>query len=937
MPVSFDHAQRIPEFLEAAARVRDPNLVAYWKIIMTIQFTRRRAYDPHHRHFAESTYQWLVFLHRTGLTAEGLAKIGPTKPGLVEKLRRTLACHEITHARKKTRGNHPAGQAYKRIYMTEADFMVGEGAIEVLGYPTGQVQDSQVADIPTSEPDKVQFIDEMVTALKNMVGRDKGMEAQVKQVMATSASIFESLAWRLFTNKAAVSNLFLSNYFARFAADPYKERSTKKQNAKTNNDKADKKRAGDEAIATLAGNPLPQNTNATGGNVQAQANIEHYTDQAAQNFVAAAGAAGASVQGLQQPQEPVFARPQHINMANDGWINYQENDFEALYRTHEAQPKAYNAEVEAYNKQKNAAANGDSSDVEDDSENDDGASAHEDDNGEDPDEPNYGADYNDIFNDIYGVSDDETRERRRRQDVSAARAPAAPPNMNGRGLGPTMAGPPMPVLTTRPPPTQAGPAVQSHGSDGLVQQPAPRTSNQQVARRPFAVPAAPQNSPQQNFLHAAHVVTPPSVPNEVYGSNLPTPPRPQIHPYGPTQQPPQAHRPINISQGHRGQFQAPVSSQPQTNFASPAQQNIPTGLGTPARPSPHQVQAIPLPHGLPTVQLQSSAPMGHVQSPAGPLPDVVPRRIITPASERARLLRESQQPAVMGFPPSVDPNAPVQKAAEPQAAPRAPQSQPAHDWFDSSAALDNFFEPGPSPEQQMFFDPPPNQQIAQPALGQQQSFDESVSTFNQQSIVQPAPIQQAAVPEVHQPGEEELMMLFEQISNGQAPQQQRALPAAEQQVDIDPLEDLDLSLDNIMSDQELVDYAATQGFGIDINDLVQLNEAGSNNIADNRGIGGEVIDSQPPGQTVADNANEQWQQNNGVEDYEDLFGQFMNLPDEVDNIIVDDLFADEYMVNHAIEGLDREDGTGSSGIKRMRGDHDENKGEERPAQRARMN
>ncbi|KAK3502208.1 hypothetical protein B0T13DRAFT_395580 [Neurospora crassa] len=844
MPVSFDHAQRVPEFLEAAARVRDPNLVAYWKIIMTIQvnlvnpvnnvvrrfaeFTRRRAYDPHYSHFAESVYQWLVFLHRAGLTAEGLAKIGPTKPGMVEKLRRTLASHELGHSRKKTREHHPAGQAYKRVYMTEADFMVGDGVMEVLGYPAGPVLNSEVADIPTSEPDKVQYVDQMVTALKNMVGRDRGMEAQVKQVMATSASVFESLAWRLFiacrqaqlgkpkvspwatsyyyrkydnfqsrwddlihfvqTNKAAVSNLFLSSYFARFAADPYKERSTKQQNAKTNNDKADKKRAGDEAIATLAGNPLPANITTAGGNqVQPLANSEN-AEGAAEDFVAAAGAAGAAVQGPRQPQEPVFARPQHINMANDGWIDYTENNFEALYRMHEAQLEAYNAEVKAYNEQKNTAAMDSDSEFEDDDDDlmDNDNFADEDHNGEAPDEPNYRADYNDVFDDIYGMSDDETRERRR-QNVSAARAPAAPPN--NTGIVPIMADPAMPILASRLPPTQAGPAVESH-SYGLS------------IRRPVL-----------NQIQATHV--------------------PQI-------------------------------SQP--------------------------------------VQSQFSAPRGQGQSPARPLADVVPRRIITPASERARLLRENEKAAstvrpdspaaFVGYSSPVFPSRPLQQVTPSQAAPQPLRLQPAH-----GRELEQLINPG--------------QPLAMP-------------------------VQQATVLEVHQPGEEELMALFEQMTNGQpeAPQQS-VFPPADNHVDfdMDQLEDLDMSLDGIMSDEELIAYAATQGYRIDINDLAQLDVAEDNN-PENQIMGAGFINEQLVEHPVKENANQLSEQNNDADGDQDLFSQFINLPDNIDNT-EDDLFADEYVMHDAIEGFYSQDSTGSIGNKRMRDGNGDEEGSQHPAQRAR--
>ena len=342
------------------------------------------------------------------------------------------------------------------------------------------------------------------------------------------------------------------------------------------------------------------------GNAQPHINAGN-GEQAAQDFLAAAGAAGAQAEGRQKPQEPIFARPQSIDMANDGWINYQENNFEALYRMHEAQLEAYNAEVKAYNEQKNAAATESYSDFEDDDDlQDDSNYADVDNNGDAPNGQNNGVDYTEIFDDIYGVSDDETRERRR-QEVSAARAPAALPNMplNGSGSGPTMSGLAMPVFAARPTRTQPSPATRPHASSGLKQPTPPGTRIQQVAHRPLAVPAAPNNSPREEFQSPAR-------------------PGPNIR-----------------------------------------------------RPGPDQVRQ--------PVQSQSSAPMAQVQSPARPLPNVVPRRIITPASERARLLRESQQPAVTGITPPAIHNAPPQQAAKPQAAPGTPQLQHAHDRFDPSA------------------------------------------------------------------------------------------------------------------------------------------------------------------------------------------------------------------------------------------------------------
>lgn len=264
MPVSFQNAQGIREYLEDAARHRDPHLPALWNVISKshllpalshmktaanrnrlsviiqvnlidpatkairsfAEFTHRRAYDPMYGRFAESVYEWLIFLHRADLTAEGLAKIGHTKPGLVEKLKKTLASHEIGHPRKaRARENHPAGQAYKRIYMTEADFMVGEGAMEYLGRPNAQILESQIRDIPTSETEKLRYVDEMVTALKNMAGKLPGFENQVNHVKKTSASIFETLAWRLFVSPHPSYSAYMRNplticYIGRFPSSP---------------------------------------------------------------------------------------------------------------------------------------------------------------------------------------------------------------------------------------------------------------------------------------------------------------------------------------------------------------------------------------------------------------------------------------------------------------------------------------------------------------------------------------------------------------------------------------------------------------------------------------------------------------------------------------------------------------------------------------------
>ncbi|KAJ4366017.1 hypothetical protein N0V85_009226 [Neurospora sp. IMI 360204] len=219
--------------------------------------------------------------------------------------------------------------------------------------------------------------------------------------------------------------------------------------------------------------------------------------------------------------------------------------------------------------------------------------------------------------------------------------------------------------------------------------------------------------------------------------------------------------------------------------------------------------------------------------------------------------------------------------------------------------------------------------------------------LNNQGHAPETPAQRAAgaVPQ-QPPSQDELMAFRDLLMNGQAPPQEIA-PAAGQQFDIDPLAGLDLSPDNIMSEEELVAYATSQGFHIDANDLVQLEGAQNNNIED-QVMGVEVINDQPAAQPVEENANQQQEQENGAEEDQDLFDQYINLPNEGNNVdnenhddLVDDddLFADEYVENHGIDSIGSQDstGTGSTGHKRRRDEVGEGDDGERAGQRARQN
>ncbi|KAK1779777.1 hypothetical protein QBC45DRAFT_477474 [Copromyces sp. CBS 386.78] len=748
-----------------------------------------------------------------------------------------------------------------------------------------------------------------------MAGKLPGMETQVNQVKKTSASVFESLAWRLFvasrlaqlgklkvspwatsyywrkyhtwktrwndlirfvsTNKAAVSNLFLSIFLVRFAADPCKEQTAKVTNLKTNNERAEKKRAGDEALATLAGNASP----AVAENAQpvAEANAELNADLAANDLVAAAGAAGvegqdADDQDDQEPRGPAFERPQDLRIAQDGWINYQENDFEAMYDIHRDQLEAFKAKKNSDAQVDNNAA------IEDNN-----TGADDGNNGLNDNNANQGNGGHNQADDVKNMYD-EICERRRHGNAARAAAPLVAPhnhsahNQNQNRGGPAMAGPgmpppipPMQAFHQQPHPANgaqqpsfvqqrfidqwpgeapAGLVNNHHGFGVAVQQHPVHGSNRQQAPHPGSFHQGRQSSHQQRPQPLAPVAAPQGVATPMPCYNQPDRPRQQVTQSGHAMQPPpEVYQDIHAQPGRRGQFQSPgfkqQSMQPallmgfatparphqgqSSHFFSPAQEGVPAGYGTPARmgtlrrPRPAQVQ---------------SSPVGQVQHtpPAGP--GFIPSGVMTPASKGAGLLREHENqqavnavvpvsPAqVLGFPPPVVRNTAPQQAATPQPA----QLQPANG---QSAFSANMAELAAMQELAgMEFQELTPEELEQWARELQHFSDHGEWPVQQAASVNPAV---PAVPAVPERSREELMAFMDDIMDGQPRQQeavrgqeqqvarvfeQHVAQAAEQQVEVDPLAGLVLNPNNNMSDQELQANVANQGLQIDFNDFM---------------------------------------------------------------------------------------------------------------------
>ncbi|KAK3399667.1 hypothetical protein B0T20DRAFT_349819 [Sordaria brevicollis] len=967
MPTTFSLAQGVPATLFQMANARDPRLADFWRILSKLSLPQpiRGMYDQRYIQFAESCYQWLAFLHKSDLTAEGLAKIGPTKPGLVDQLRTTLASHELAplpRKQKKERELHPAGQAYKRVFMTEADFQVAEGALQSLSQPTHRLRATHTADIPTTEEHKARCIEQMVNALKNMVDRDEGMEIQVKQVQATSASLLETLAWRLFQAQTAVANLFLPTYFDRFAADPTKERAAKAANKRTNQGKADQKRQGDLAIAVLNGEAQPQGDAAQNAN------------QAAEQVVAAAGATNA--------QGPQFARPPNVGMTADGWIVYQENNLDAIYQTHIAQANQHALMVAAgvqVNPPQNPGVVPDNAPVVNNNPGVVPNNAPVVNNHPGLANNNGGVqDQNGMVNDImdfaqnnaaedYDANDfamlDEMFGGPNDQNVAAVPAPMPPnaPGPDNNGAGPMMAGAPMAVPPQQQqampmpqqagpfarPPAQGHPMLNAQGVPMQGQQQANPGNHGQIPHRPSGMPPAPNNGPQQP-IQSPRGNGHPGLPQPGPQLMMPAPRRPNAAP-GFIQAPSTPRQ--QMAGPQQGQQHASGSRQQMpANMNTPARHEAaPAMVQTPARPiNPRAMQSVrrPRPAQMPIPQLQA-IPLNLPQVQARPAPAQNRARLMAPASESPRLNPGNQQPQtpagpvnpaeIRGFPPPGRNNVPPQQAAHPQ---QAMQPQQA-------AHPQQAMQPQQAAHPQQVMQP---QQAAHPqqAMQPQQAVQAQQAVQNTQPITQQpqAPAQQAAdqVPQelpVERPGElspEELELALQLLAAQDAEQAYAQFQGIEDPFGLLPGFDANGAQGFQMEDFDFGNYDfGLPDMGLDNGIDADGNGLGVNNLAQPDGAHNDGIDANG----LADNdLNDAGSGDNNEEvDDDDLFGdnfvENQNGPVDADaqdaELDEDDLFGDAFVNNQAAHGADSHNSTGS---KRHRDDDDQVN--ERPAQRARF-
>ena len=475
---------------------------------------------------------------------------------------------------------------------------------------------------------------------------------------------------------------------------------------------------------------------------------------AVNDFVAAAGAADAEGQDEEgqdaqaqvaqpqtppQPRGPDFERPQDLQITQDGWINYQENDFTVMYDIHRQQLENYNAENDAEADDDNNGAM--QHDNAQDNDGNNGVPGH---NGfNNNDNPGRSA-----RNEGDGESDMARQRRIQRHEAMSAAAPVAPRNQNtlNRG-GPNMTGlsqhqhqanrAHQPALSQHglvqwPGEAPVDPLNNNPGFGGPVQQNQSRGNNRQVESHGSGFTPARENGPRQQFQLPVRPATPQpgSTHRGMLGPLQKAPRHQQAPPRAPTMQPPtEVFRVIHGPPGLRGQLQSPGFNQhpgprhqhetpsgqrplpmgfvtparphqaQPPHFSNPAQ-GVPAGYGTVVRPGQHYTgsghgHATPIQHRPHPARMHPATPRGQIQRTHLTGPVSFRRPAMPLASERARLPRENQQAAsaprpvhssqIMGFPPPVARNAPPQQLFTPQPV----QQQPANAQSASSAG------PGP--------------------------------------------------------------------------------------------------------------------------------------------------------------------------------------------------------------------------------------------------
>ncbi|KAK3502207.1 hypothetical protein B0T13DRAFT_509012 [Neurospora crassa] len=310
--------------LEAAAQVQDPLLLQedlVYPGTSTIRpFDQYVGIDPNFGEFAETAYRWLRIQHACGNTRNAIARIGPTKPGIMDYVTEGMMPHELEKKRRRTLVLCPEeNQAFPGRITSVTQFWANDGAMKRLAESTPRP--GTTADIPQTYAAMLPHVRQMADALVDRsVEIDNDGSKQVKLVKSTSGTVYEHEAWKIMfiaidaqkgnpgaypwatslywrrydsfsarwndlvifvrASTGAVANLLMCPHANRFASDPASELDRKRINKKGNLEKTAKKTATEAALAQLeavmANNPGSNNN--TGNNTTIQLANNHDDD-----------------------------------------------------------------------------------------------------------------------------------------------------------------------------------------------------------------------------------------------------------------------------------------------------------------------------------------------------------------------------------------------------------------------------------------------------------------------------------------------------------------------------------------------------------------------------------------------------------------------------------------------------------------------------------
>ncbi|KAK1779775.1 hypothetical protein QBC45DRAFT_373937 [Copromyces sp. CBS 386.78] len=208
---TLDNVEGFVAELEAAAAINDPRLHVWWEIIILLNdnlvspgtgvirpFNAYYGIPAQHRTFAERAYRWLRMHHFSGTTRYALARIGPTKPGLVAQTRDGMMRHELSRARRPTRVLcSPEQQAFPAKITSETMVWATDGALKSITAITPRPETLQ--DIPHTFGQMLPYVRLVADALsdRSEIIDKKETSRQVRLVKCTSGTVFEDTAWFL--------------------------------------------------------------------------------------------------------------------------------------------------------------------------------------------------------------------------------------------------------------------------------------------------------------------------------------------------------------------------------------------------------------------------------------------------------------------------------------------------------------------------------------------------------------------------------------------------------------------------------------------------------------------------------------------------------------------------------------------------------------------